>query len=763
VALGAEAIPEILKALATAEKTESLAYVEALSALADNKTLPLLLQGLAAAETPTVTGVTWALARSQRFTPALLLTSLKDHSFSGNALLEIIAAHKRRIPVRDLLLAASRNDVGDKNALFKIIAEVADDDAVPELLSRLSGKDVGVRVQLISILSRFQFPEVQDALLAQLAEPQKLIRQAALIALGNQSALRDVSAVIPLLTDPDMELSNRGVELLIRVRHPDTVQLLAGVLKDESEYARRAAVEVLNELGNKNSIKHLFEAIKDSDWWVRSRAADALGKIGGPRVVDAVLELIGDPDEDIRRTAIEILNQTKDKRAISHLLAATRDQDWWVSERAVDALADMGVTAAIPRFREMLAGEPRSLPVVIRAIGRLGDGNLVDELLPFSRHDNTDVALASLQALDALTDVDRLEKVTSALSDIVTAPADRHDTAVVDAARRAIESLEARLADTAATSRVTPLEKPSPDDSINLRDLVKRKKTNTSRLDVSMLRQGDMLEDRYRFIEKIGKGAFGTVLLMLDTAVDEQLVLKFLNPGVAEDEEILQRFVYELRNSRKISHPNVIRIYDFLHIRGNYAISMEYFPSHTLSAEISRHAPLPLDKAIRFGLDIINGMASAHQAGIVHRDLKPANVLINDSDLVKIVDFGVSAAVWEADSQLTRTGYVIGSPKYMAPEQILGKETDPRADIYSTGVMLYEMLTGQPPYSKGDHMAVMYQHVQGKAATPKELRPELPEELSSIVMTAMAVDRQQRFPTMDEFRNALEAFTRQAS
>ena len=223
-----------------------------------------------------------------------------------------------------------------------------------------------------------------------------------------------------------------------------------------------------------------------------------------------------------------------------------------------------------------------------------------------------------------------------------------------------------------------------------------------------------MLEGRYTYVQKIGKGAFGTVLLMEDKVVDEQLILKFLNPNVSQDEEMMKRFVHELRYSRKITHRNVIRIYDFLFIRGNYAISMEYFPSHTLGNEVNEK-PLPLGKAVRYATDIATGMAVAHQQGIIHRDLKPANVLINDEGLLKIVDFGVAAAQHQGDTQLTKTGYVIGSPKYMAPEQILGKKVDERADIYSLGVILYEMLTGEPPYHRGDHMAVMYQHVQGKA------------------------------------------------
>jgi serine/threonine-protein kinase len=273
--------------------------------------------------------------------------------------------------------------------------------------------------------------------------------------------------------------------------------------------------------------------------------------------------------------------------------------------------------------------------------------------------------------------------------------------------------------------------------------------------DLAALQNGDMIEGRYKFIQKIGKGAFGTVVLVEDTVVEERLILKFLNANVSSDEEMLKRFVHELRYSRRITHKNVIRIYDFLYIGGGYAISMEYFPSHTLGTEIANEKPMRPTKAVGYAADICIGMSVAHQQGIIHRDLKPANILINDAGLLKIVDFGVAAAAKSGDTQLTKTGYVIGSPKYMAPEQILGKKVDERADIYSLGVIMYEMLAGTPPYSRGDHMSVMYQHVQGKAQPLHDANTAIPRELSEVVSKTMQVDKAKRFASMEELRSAL--------
>jgi eukaryotic-like serine/threonine-protein kinase len=780
--VGPGAIEPILGALPEADKSATMAFVEVLSSVVSQKTFPQFVRGLIEGSPRVISGISWALTNSKNYPHTMLLEALGTPGVSKPAVLDVIAAQKARFNVRELLNAAYAQEPNEKAALFRVIAEIADKSSVGELIGRLQGKDPIARVHIINTLARFNTPEVQTALTGLLKDPNKLIRGAALGALQRMDGPIDIERVAPLLRDPEIDVLNRAIDVVIKANHPETMRYLIDILKDENENARRAAVEVLNEVGNANSVKHLLASLKDSDWWVRSRAADALGKIGGPKVIDAVLQLVRDKDEDIRRAAIEILNQTKDERAVDSLIQATRDTDWWVSERAVDALAAIGSKRAVPRLMEMLHTQAngKAAPIVVRALGKLGDSKLVDTLLPLMARPEREIRIEAIQALSKLADEGRAEQVRGELQAQIGSP----DQTISRMAAAAVSELDNRIAGisqlssgaaalpgatTAASSSpgtragrsgVTPPPEAVKTQVISEQAMQQavRQAQSASRLDISTLKPGDVLEGRYKYIDRIGRGAFGTVLLMEDTVVDERLILKFLNPNVSEDEEVMKRFVHELRYSRKITHKNVIRIYDFLYIQGNYAISMEYFPSHTLGSEVVNEKPLELKRALQFGIDICTGMTVAHQQGIVHRDLKPANVLINQEGLLKIVDFGVAAAQREGDTQLTKTGYVIGSPKYMAPEQILGKKVDQRADIYALGVILYEIVTGVPPYSRGDHMSVMYQHVQGKARVPQEANPNLPPGLSDLVVRAMAVDKAKRFQTMDELRVALEGF-----
>ena len=779
--LGNGAVPKILEALASADKRQTVEYVELLTGLINDKTLLTITRGLADADPKTVSGTVWALSSSRRYNVNRLVDLLGEDDFSRPAIIEILTAHKERLNIRQLLGQIYYLQPSERTAVFKLIDDVTTEELVPDLLSRMDGKDPVVKMHLINVLARFDRPDVGKVLQEQLRDPNKLVRQAALTGLARSKTTVELPLICSLLLDPDIDVMNKAIDVIIQLNDPETVKYLIPALKAENEFSRRAAVEILNEIGTTNSVKFLLEAVADEDWWVRSRASDALARIGGPRVVSAVLELIKDKDENIRRAAIEILNTCRDKRAVDQLIEATKDNDWWVSERAADALAEIGDAKALPALLEMLAKNNRSMPVALAALGKLGTYKILDKILPYLQRPEKEVKVAAIAAVAQLAG----EQQADAVRPHIQQTASGGDETVVRAVNKALQKLDGRLspsgrytatvssnvaappargATLATASRATTAASRSTSSTASARTLltegleaenVAAPVAETPSFDLAALQPGDMIEGRYKFVQKIGKGAFGTVVLVEDTVVEERLILKFLNANVASDEEMLKRFVHELRYSRRITHKNVIRIYDFLYIGGGYAISMEYFPSHTLGTEIANEKPMRPKKAIGYATDICIGMSVAHQQGIIHRDLKPANILINDDGLLKIVDFGVAAAAKSGDTQLTKTGYVIGSPKYMAPEQILGKKVDERADIYSLGVIIYEMLTGNPPYSRGDHMSVMYQHVQGKAQPLHEVNKSIPAALSEVVTKTMQVDKAKRYASMEELRTAL--------
>jgi serine/threonine-protein kinase len=761
--LGPGAIPRITDALADAPKRHTMVLVDVLSELANTKTLSQFVSGLTDADQRVVSGTAWALSSSQAVDPNEFLKLLDDEDVSKSAVLEIVNTHKKRISVANMLSKAYDLEPNEKAVLFRMIGDVVSDEHVPELLARLSGKDPMVKIHLVEILARFNRSDVAAALENQLRSNHKMVRQAALNALARMDGADNIELICSLLRDPDVDVQNKAVDVIVRLNHPKTIKYLLPALRDESEYSRRSAVEVLNEIGTADSIKDLLQAIRDEDWWVRARAADALSEIGGPKVVSSVAALIRDKDQEVRRAAIEILNATKGEGAFDNLLEATKDSDWWVRERAVDALGDIGNEKAIPALEKLLGTHEKSDATVIRALGKLGARNVVPKLTPMMESGRREIRVEAMKAVAQLVDAAGADVIREKLTRLQNVD----DTAIVHAADQALETLGTRFSEAVRDQDEKAAKlaaEPAKTMLIESEDVAKviQEAAAVGPLDIGALTPGDIVENRYEFVKRIGKGAFGTVLLMRDTVVGEELILKFLNANFAADEEMMKRFVHELRFSRRITHPNVIRIYDFLRIQGNYAISMEYFPSHTLGAEIAQKKPMDFDKALRFGRDIATGMAVAHDAGVIHRDLKPANILIDDAGLLKIVDFGVAAAASSGDTQLTKTGYVIGSPKYMAPEQILGKRVEETADIYSLGVMMYEMVTGTPPYTRGDHMSVMYQHVQGKAQLCQELNPNVPDALADIIGKMMAVDKKLRYQSMLEVREAIEAISEAA-
>ncbi len=757
--IAGKAIPKLAVRLEGANQEQAKSIVQILSDLATLKNSEYFKPLFSHQNNQVRDGVVEALSKSTEIDPNRFVDLFEKQNASKPMVISLLTAQKQKVNGSKLLRYAYKLEHNDQAALFKLLESIANDTIVPELVNRVDTKDPIIRTYITKVMSKFDMPSVIESLSKLLSDENKAVRLAALDGLARSNKINDIEKLCTLISDPDYKVQNKAIEAIVKTNHPKTVLHLIPHLKDESEYTRRAAVEVLNEIASKESVKDLLNAIKDEDWWVRSRAADALGKIGGKRVVQAVIQLIKDDDEFIRRSAIEIINATKDESTFDALVQSLDDSDWWVRERAIDGLAELGNKKCIPVLVNMLSNNPDNeamIVVLLKAFATLKAEEAITVTVNQLKSKSENIIKEAIKTLMVITSENKVELVVKAIDKVIA----NHSEEVQELGQEAINHIVEQEPDSSSIE-VFKDEVDEIDiskDTVTMKGKITRGDTSIESKTVNPddMQPDDMLADRYRYIKKIGKGAFGSVFLVEDTMISEEIILKFLNTQFVTDESIIKRFIYELRFARKITHPNVIRIYDMVSFGKAHAISMEYFRSHTLSAEVKDKKPMDIERAKKFTFDVCSGMESAHAANVVHRDLKPNNILINEDNHLKIVDFGVAAATQSTDTKLTKTGLLVGTPTYMAPEQVLGKEVDERTDIYSLGAIMYEMLTGKPPYSGKDSMSIMYQHVQGKAAKVCEKNEEVSQELSDVVSKAMSVKPEHRFQNMTEFKNAVE-------
>jgi eukaryotic-like serine/threonine-protein kinase len=249
---------------------------------------------------------------------------------------------------------------------------------------------------------------------------------------------------------------------------------------------------------------------------------------------------------------------------------------------------------------------------------------------------------------------------------------------------------------------------------------------------------GKLLDGRYRVESRIARGGMATVYLALDIRLDRTVAVKVMHRSLAEDPAFVRRFIGEAKSVASLSHPNVVHVFDQGTDGDNVYLSMEYVPGRTLRDVLRDRGRLPAREALEVMIPVLAALGAAHQAGLVHRDVKPENVLLSDDGRVKVVDFGLARAI-EATNQ-TRTGVMIGTIGYMSPEQVTSGATDARSDVYSSGIMLFELLTGRQPYEGETPMSVAYRHVHDTVPVPSALLPGSPPLLDTLVARATSRD-----------------------
>jgi serine/threonine-protein kinase len=278
-----------------------------------------------------------------------------------------------------------------------------------------------------------------------------------------------------------------------------------------------------------------------------------------------------------------------------------------------------------------------------------------------------------------------------------------------------------------------------------------------------------VLAGRYEVGELVGRGGMAEVHIGHDTRLGRTVAIKVLRSDLARDPSFLVRFRREAQSAAALNHPAVVAVYDTgedIHQDASGQdvhvpfIVMEYVEGHTVRDILIDGAAVPIEEAVEITVGVLSALEYSHHAGIVHRDIKPANVMITPTGAVKVMDFGIARAMADSAATMTQTHAVIGTAQYLSPEQARGEQVDTRSDLYSTGCMLFELLTGRPPFQGDSPVAVAYQHVGQEPQRPSEVATDVPDVLDRITLKALTKDREQRYSTAAEFRRDLEAAMR---
>ena len=264
---------------------------------------------------------------------------------------------------------------------------------------------------------------------------------------------------------------------------------------------------------------------------------------------------------------------------------------------------------------------------------------------------------------------------------------------------------------------------------------------------------GTVIDGRYRVISRVGSGGMAEVYCAEDTQLGRRVAVKLLHERFAQDEEFVERFRREASSAASLSHANIVNVYDRGQWGGTYYIAMEYLDGRSLDSIVREEAPLAPARAIELTEQVLRAARFAHRHGVVHRDLKPHNVIIDEEGRVKVTDFGIARA---GASEITQTGSIMGTARYLSPEQAQGHTVSPRSDLYAIGIMLYELLTGTVPFEGDSVVAIALRHLSEPPRPPSSLVPTVSANLDAIVMRALAKRPEARFSDADEFLAALE-------
>jgi len=752
-----ESIEYLLEAIPNASGLHQAMLTEICVARVDSTTEDLFIKSLNSDVTEIRAITASILSQSSQISPTRLLKKLHEPNAPRAEIIGILEFQAAQIKPEQIISNALKLERGDAEPLLKL-AHKSEQSLDIDLLhvEPASIASPSMKIILLRYLGEVEQSRVAELIARFLADSNKTVVIEALKALKGLKVDFDASLLLSSyesMTEVGRELA---FEIIEAHADADLVPNLAPLTCGKSDEMREKFVKLFAQHITTEGLEKFLQLLDLQEWWGKEQATKGLHKFGNNRLFSAARDLTDHNNEFIRDQAQRLAARASDPGDVKQLWASALHENWQVRDNAIDAIGKSGNRESMGILKKVIEKWPESAIAVLQAVTELGQTK------------GLEIAFACLRMPEALVQREALESIGKLSTE-------RHAKMVRDKLMQMVPSLQATVRDTAGevVLHLTQQFKLQPLDvdqdtyfdtrliKIEETDVFEKGTTQTQAAaatpqyqNIEEFKKGDLWLDRYRIDREIGRGAMGRVMLATDEMVGENLILKFMHPELMAEEGSLERFVREVRYSRKVSHPNVIRVHDMLSNDNLSAISMEYFESRGIDEYLKEEGYFQASEGLKILYQVANGMAAAHDQEVIHRDLKPSNILMDNKGLVKIVDFGIASASTQSDSTLTKAGAIIGTPAYLSPERARGLEADNRSDIYALGIIAYYMFCGKLPYL-GEPMSLLYQHIEGKAKPVHEVRDTVNPRISLLVQKLMAVDVEDRLQTMQESAEAI--------
>ncbi len=755
----ADALGLLLEAIPNSAGLHRAMLTEVCLGRVGGSTEDMLLKGLDDDVTEMRSTVASILSQSSQISPARLFKKLHEPDAPRAEIIGILEFQAAQLKPEQIISNALKLDRGDAEQLLKLAHKSEQPIDLDVLhIEPASIESPSLKIMLLRYLGGVDQSRVAQLIVRFLEDSNKTVVIEALKALKSLKVKFDVSLLLSSYESMAEVSRQLAFEIIEARADAELVPKLAPLTCAKSDEMRDSFIKLFVRHVTTEGLEGFLNLLDLQEWWGKEQALKSLHKQGNDKLFAAAQGLGEHENDFVREQAQRLAAQASDSGDIKKLWENALHENWQVRDNAIDAIGKSGKRESIDILKKVIDQRPESATTVLKAISELG---LTKGL---------EIAFACLRMPEALVQREALESIGKLSTE-------RHAKAVREKLMQLVPSLQATVRDTAGevVSRLTEefhLQALNVNEEtyfdtrlIKFDDTGPFEKGTTQIQPVSVeveqqyqniedFKKGDEWLGRFRIDREIGRGAMGRVMLAEDEMVGENLILKFMHPELTAEEASRERFLREVRYSRKVSHPNVIRVHDMLSHEGLSAISMEFFESRGIDEYLKEKVYFETDEGLKILLQVALGMAAAHDQEVIHRDLKPSNILMNDKGLVKIVDFGIASATSKADATLTQVGSIIGTPAYISPERARGLGADHRSDIYALGIIAYCMFCGKLPYV-GEPMSMLFQHIEGKAKPLHEARDTVNPRVSLLVQKMMAVDVDDRLQTMDETAEAI--------